>query len=159
MPRYSPLGNTRMWFVDTLIDVEAPTESEINDDATELTGDIREMSGWSTNVTRIPTPDLASEFESQIGGSQKVTDSSLRIYLYSDTNALRDLLQLRTEGFIIRCDYLPGGVNVSDGDLVDVFPVVVIGTPKTFPVGDEAATWEAQFAITDPPQIDIAVAS
>lgn len=159
MPRYSPLGNTRMWFVDTLSDQDAPTEGEINDDATELTGDIREMAGWSTNVTRIPTPDLASEFESQIGGSQKVTDSSLRIYLYSDTNPLRDLFPLRQEGFIIRCDYKPGGVDIEADDLVDVFPVVVIGGPKTFPVGDEAATWEAQFAITAPPSIDVAVVS
>lgn len=159
MARFSPLGNTRMWFAETLVDPEAPTADEINSDALELTADIREMAGWTTTTTRIPTPDLASKFESQIGGSQKAADSSLRFYLKSDGNPLRDTFVLDAEGFIIRADYKPGTVDIEEDDLVDVFPVIVIGTPKTFPVGDEAATWEASFAITDPPSIDVGVAA
>lgn len=156
MARYFRRGKTRCFFVTTIADPNAPTDTEVNA-GTELSEEIGDISGFGFSTDRIETPDLASEFTSSIGGEQKADDSSLTIYLDSVSNPLRTTLAFGAEGFIVFCDYKPTGA-LANGDLVDVYPASVIGAPKQRSLKNDAAMFEAQFAITDPPVEDVALA-
>lgn len=155
MGRYFRRGKSRCFFVPSIANVDAPTAAEIaaGDD---ISGNIADIAGYGFKTDRIETPDLASEFTSSIGGEQKADDSSLTLYLDDTTNPLRVTMAHGESGFIVFVDYKPSGAIIAT-DIVDVYPVDIIGTPKQRSLKNEAATWMAEMSITSPPSEDVAV--
>ncbi len=155
MARYFRRGKSRVFFVPTITNQAAPTVAQVNA-GDDISGEVNNISGFGFSTDRIETPALDSEYTPSIGGEQKASDSSLKIYLDSDTTTMRDLLAFGTEGFIVFSDYKPTGAFIAT-DIVDVYPVTIIGAPKERSLGNEAAMFTAEFAITAVPSEDVAV--
>jgi hypothetical protein len=153
--RFFRRGKTRAFFVASIAAPAAPTAAEIAA-GTEISDEINDIQGFGFKTDRIDVPALDSEFTPSIGGEQKADDSSLTLYLNSDSNPLRTTLAFGSDGFIVFCDYKPSGAIIAT-DVVDVYPVNVIGAPKARSLKNDPATWEAQLAVTAVPSEDVAV--
>lgn len=148
--RFYAKGTTEFWFVPTISNKAAPTTAECTA-GTDLTGDINTWNGWSVSSATVDTPDLASTFTSQIEGDTTAPSSSVTMYRDEGSSDVRALLPRGTDGFMC----IPWDGNAS-GNLMDVFPVRVIGTPKESGITDSGMV-TIQFAITSEPVEDVAI--
>lgn len=150
-------GNARIWFVPSIADPTLSPEVAEIEGGDELTDVTSEVNGFDFTTSRVEVPTAGSRFTPTIPGVQKSADSSLRIYMDSIDNPLRATLALDTAGYVVIRQGLGSDVPVADGDVVDVFPVIVAGRPKRRQLGDNAADWELQLSISAVPAEDIEV--
>lgn len=126
--RFIPEGTTAYYFVTTMANYLSPTRAELNA-GTNLTPEIADPGDWTITSNAIDTPDLATQFTSQIPG--KITTDGTTISMYSDVAEAdaRALMPRNTVGFIVK---FPGG-DVT-GRKMTVFPVKVgsVGEPTNF---------------------------
>lgn len=149
--RYFDPELTRIYFVASIASKSAPTRAEMNA-GVNVTGEVAEISGFTTSSEQIATPDLASRYTSQIGGRTSAEDSSLTFYADQQGDDVRATLARGTTGFLL---FLDGG-DV-EGNKMDCYPITVISVGKMRSVGDEAARLQVQFSITSEPAEDIEV--
>lgn len=148
--RFYDKGTTEFWFVPTISNKAAPSSAECTA-GTDLTGDVNTWDGWAISSDTVDTPDLASRFTSQIDGDITAASSSITMYRDQASSDVRGLLPRGTVGFI--CIPWDGS---ADGNLMDVFPVKVTGTPKTSGITDPGLLM-VQFAITSEPAEDVPI--
>lgn len=117
--RYIPPGTRKYYYVPTISTPSAPTRSEMNA-GTDLSAEIKEVSGFTIKTDTAETPDLASRFTGKIPGRISADDSSITCYASSNSNDVRSVLPRDTAGYII---ILPEG-DVA-GQKMDVFPIKV----------------------------------
>lgn len=149
--RYFDVGTTKVYFVPSIADLDAPTRVEMSA-GTDLSREIAEIDGWNVTSNQIQTPDFATRFVSQIAGRIEAADSSLTFYASEDSVDVRNLLPRDTDGFIV---WLDGG-DVP-GNKMDVYPVTVRSVSKMRSAGSEAARIMIGFSITREPSEDITV--
>lgn len=150
--RYSSRGNTRVYWIPTIADPEAPTRNELNG-GTDLSTQIADSSGWSVSSEQIETPDLATRYTSTVPGSISAEDSSLTLYMSKDGVDARALMPRDASGFVV---WLDGGDIAANK--ADVYPVTVSSHSKQRQVaGGEADTLVISFAITSEPAENVAV--
>jgi hypothetical protein len=155
MAKFFRRGHTQVWYVAAIAAPAVPTIAVLNA-GTQLTASIGDMEGWSFANEPIDTPSLDSPWVSKIPGPDAAEDSALVFYEDDTTNTLRTTLAKGTDGFIVIKSNGSGVAALIATDIVDVFKVEVSATPRAYSLGNEAATWKAQFTITDPPNIDVA---
>ena len=148
--RYIPPGTTHYYWVASIANKSAPTRAEL-DAGVDLTNEIADVNGFSTQSEQKETPDLGSRFVGKIPGRISADDSSITMYMSSTSNDVRSLLPRDTAGFIVA---FPEG-DIA-GRKMDVFPVKVSGQPKKRDMED-AATIEIQFSITSIPAENVTV--
>lgn len=144
-------GSTVVYWVPSISSVASPTRSELNA-GTDLSNEVREVSGWSIESSSIETPSLGSNFVGNIPGRTTAEDSSITFYADLNGADVRDLLSRGENGFIV---WLDGGDT--PGNKMDVFPVRVASTPSQRTVDEDPAAVMVQFNITAEPQESVAV--
>lgn len=147
--RFFQPGVTVVTFVPAIADVSAPTRIEL-DAGTTITRHVRAQSGFTVSSNQIATPDMATRFESKIGGMIIAEDSSLSCYASRD-----GLLDIRTvfdrdESGFITMQY---GGDV-DTYPMDVFPVTVTAVPPESSM-DAAFGVRIEFSITSEPATNV----
>lgn len=148
--RYFRPGLSQVTYVPTIADYNAPTRTEL-DAGTGLHPETAGVGGWAVNSETIATPDLVSEFVPSIAGPRSAEDSSLTLYLSSDSVDVRDILPRGTTGFIVWF-----GEGDEDGKKMDVYPVTVTSAPKQYDLTD-AAKIQVQFSVTQEPAENVTV--
>ncbi len=143
--RYFGVGTTQVLFCPTIANPAAPTFAEL-DAGTELTRDIADLSGWSTNSEFIDVPDLATRFTGKIPGRISAEDSSFTFYADEDsgTGDARALLPRDTEGYVVIAD---GGLASGKGDVFHV----KVGSSTPVRSVDDAVKIMVNFAVLDEP--------
>lgn len=148
--RYYRRGITRVLWVPTIANKNAPTRSEL-DAGTALEAETGAMSGWQTTSSTVPTAALGSRFTPVVGGEITASDSSLTFWASKDGDDVRSLLVREATGFIVWMD---------EGDVptqtMDVYPVTVTSQAKVREL-DTAAQIMAQFAITSEPAENVEI--
>lgn len=130
--------------------------------AVDLSDRINAMDGWETQVERIPTENLASEFTSTITGPRTVGDASITFLDQKDpTNptpatfdAIRTLLAIGTRGTLILCPY-----GTAVGNRVELWPVESSGPNDIISLANEPAKYRVDFGITGLPTKDAEAAA
>lgn len=119
--RYFRPETTKVKWATTLATYATPTRAEITA-ATELSGEIAEITGFNVVAESIDTPDLANRFVSKIPGRITAEDSSINFYASSTgfTDA-RSVLPRNTTGFLI---FMDGG-DVTTTGRMDIWPCTV----------------------------------
>lgn len=145
--RYFAVGITQTLFATTVANPAAPTFAEL-DGATELTRDMQDMAGWTTNSEFIETPDYAKRFVGKLPALIKAEDSSLTFYQSKNQADIRAVLPRDTEGYIV---IAWGGLAVGKGDVFHV----KVGSNAKMPSTSEAALLRVSFAILDEPREDV----
>ncbi|MFK0173416.1 hypothetical protein ACIQU5_32000 [Streptomyces sp. NPDC090306] len=148
--RYIPPGVRQYYYVAAIANQASPTRSEL-DAGIDLTGEIAEVSGFTTTSESTETPDLGSRFTGKIPGRISADDSSITMYASDDSQDVRQLLPRDTDGFIVQ---FPEGDQA--GHTMDVFPVKVASAPKATDIEDPGKI-EVQFTITAEPSEDVTV--
>jgi hypothetical protein len=149
--RFYTVGRTQCYFLPTIVaGTLIPTRTEM-DAGTDLTREIAEMDGWSTESEKIETPDMVSRFVSSIPGAITAEDSSISFYASEDSDDARTVFPRDTAGFII---WLDSG-DVADATM-DIYPVQVASAPKVRSM-DEATLIRVDFNITQEPVENVVV--
>lgn len=149
--RFINKGTTRVLWVPTIADKNAPTRQEL-DAGTDLSNEIQDLDGWLIESESVETPDLGSTFTGSISGSTSADDSSLTLYQDIGGQDARQLMPRGTNGFIVWMD----GGDVA-GKPMDVFPVRVGSVGKNRSVDDDPATLTISFNITSEPAEDVPI--
>lgn len=141
--RYIPPEVTKIYWVPTVADINAPTRLEI-DAGTDLTGEVAGVSGWEVSADRVAVPDLGTRFTGRISGRVNPGDAQLTFYASQDTADVRDLLARGDTGYI----WIGDGGDVA-GQKARVFQVEVSAvTPTVDVAGSEASRVMVDFSIT-----------
>lgn len=148
--RYIPPGTTRYYWVTTIANYTSPTRAELNA-GSDLTAEISAVSGFATSSDQQDTPDLGSRFTGKIPGRITADDSSITMYLSSNSSDVRTLLPRDTAGYVV---IFPEG-DVA-GQKMDVFPAKVTGQPKSRDV-ENPSTINIQFSITKIPAENVTI--
>lgn len=149
--RYANFDNTVVLFAPAVADISAVTRAEMTA-ATDVTGEIMDISGFTVSGSEIETPDLLSEFVSKIPGRTSAEDSTIRFYASSDGDDARTVFPYKTTGFLL---FLDGGDVPTQ--TMDVFPVRVRSVGKPRSVGENPATIDVGFSITREPAMDVTI--
>lgn len=147
-------------FVSSISTQAAPTIAEITG-GDDLTPQVVDFGGWERAGSRIEDPDQDTAVNPQVPGEVSLGDCSISFRdIKSGTNPLRSTLAEGTEGYVVILPYGGSGTDRAPdtGDVAEVWPVEVISIPRNYAAGNERAMWRADFAITDDPSIDAAVA-
>lgn len=148
--RYIPPGTTRYYWVTTIANYTSPTRAELNA-GSDLTAEVSAVSGFATSSDQQDTPDLGSRFTGKIPGRITADDSSITMYLSSNSSDVRTLLPRDTAGYVV---IFPEG-DVA-GQKMDVFPAKVTGQPKSRDV-ENPSTINIQFSITKIPAENVTI--
>lgn len=145
MARFFRRGVSKVRFCPAVASQAAPTRSEINA-GTDLSAQISGIGGFSLANSPITTPDLATNFDSQIDGPDATGDSSLTFYDDDASSAIRTALAKGTTGFIVLMPY---------GDVAtkrcEVWPVKSTGVNDEWTLDATAAQFGVGFAVTGKP--------
>jgi hypothetical protein len=139
-------GVTKFVFCPAVAVLAAPSRSEINA-GTEMKG-VTAVSGFQIKRSFVDTPDLDSDFTSNILGERKADNSSLTFKDKRDSESqdIRDALTDGTEGFMI---YMPYG-DIA-GQRCETWPATSGGVNDVVSL-DGFATFMADFATPEPPE-------
>lgn len=147
--RYFDVNTTKVYWVETIVDKNAPTRSELNA-GTDLTNEIADFSGFTVSAEEIETPDMNSLFTSRIGGRTAAEDSSLTLYGDITGADVTDLVARGDDGFVV---WLDGGDVAANK--MDVYPVRVRSISRQRSLSD-ASRVLLEFSVTSEPAEGIA---
>lgn len=151
--RFMRRGVTRFYFLKAIAaQNNIPTRAELTA-GTHLSGAISDIEGWALENSPIDTPDMASDFTSNIPGEDKADNSSFTFYEDRVDDTLETLLSKGVEGFVV---ILRKG-DVASSKSMDVFPVRVGSRSASYTTATEPAKFKVSFGITDRPVLDAAV--
>lgn len=151
--RYIPEGVSHFYFIPGATGIAsktAPTRTELNS-GTDLTPEVAAAGDWEVVSAAVDTPDLATQFTSQIPGKITVSNSTLNMYADSASADVRTLLPRSTVGWIVK---FPEG-DVA-GHKCDVFPVKVGSAGKPTAFGNPS-TINVMFYVTSIPAENVTV--
>ena len=151
--RYSQPNVSKIYFLPAIAAYPAAcTTSEITA-GTDLTGEVADISGFSSKADFIETPDLANAFVPKIAGRIKADDSSLTFYASKNGTDVRATLTQGMAGFLV---FMDGG-NTS-GNKMDQFAVTVAAVSVQRNVaGTDVVRIMVDFAQTRVPATTLAV--
>ncbi|MFF4409798.1 hypothetical protein [Streptomyces sp. NPDC001404] len=146
--KFSRRGVSIFLWLPTIADAAnlKPTRTEL-EGSTNLSAAISAIKGFSIENQSIDTPDMGDDFESSIPGVDKAEDSNFTFYEDHLTDALEQLLQKGTQGYVVilRKGDIPGSKSM------DVFPVRVGSQSPAYTADNEGAKFEVKFTITRRP--------
>jgi hypothetical protein len=145
MPDFFRRGLSEIHFCPTVASLAAPTRAEINA-GTDLTPGVAAIAGFQFANSPIATPKLSTTFTTQIPGEDTSPTSNLDFYDDDTDDAMRSALVKGTEGFLVFFPY--GDVP---GLRAEVWPAISTGCNDQWTMANEAAKFQAAFAITDAP--------
>lgn len=149
--RYYDVGRTKVYWLPTCANPNAPLRSEMNA-GTDLTPEIADLNGWSVTSNQIQTPDFANRFTAQIAGRIDAAASSLTFYSSLTSADVRALLPRDAVGFVV---WLDGGDIPTHK--MDVYPVTVTSVSKMRDTGNNAARIQVSFSITAAPSENVTI--
>jgi hypothetical protein len=161
MARFIPDGYLRLVFVETIADINAPTEAEI-DAGTEASGFLRSMS-TPLEGSLVDVSDVLSRYNKTASGTyggQEVT-----FEFYRDDEQANDVMfnlltrGTRTNAVIARRGGSGTDGEIASGDYVDVWPIEVITRNPADYARNEPTGFTVSCAVPEEPAEDVAVAA
>lgn len=144
MARFFRRGVSKVRFLPAVAGA-SPTRSEINA-GTDLSPSIAGIGGFTLENAPITTPDLATNFDSQIDGPDTAPTSSLTFHDDDTSTTVRTALAKGTAGYILLMPY---------GDVAtkrcEVWPVKSTGVNDQWGLDAVSAQFMVGFAITGKP--------
>lgn len=143
--RFVPQGTSRYYWLPTVAAADyIPTRIEI-DGGTDLTGEVAAITGFTTTVAQVDTPDAETRFISRVPASITPDDSSITFYGSKDSEDAGSFFSRDQEGFLVFAD--GGDVATQNAEVV---PVTVANVSRTREITG-ASTVIVSYSITDEP--------
>lgn len=145
MARFFRRGVSKVRFLPAVAGT-SPTRAELTA-GTDLSPAVAAINGFSLTNSPITTPDLATNFDSQIDGPDAAGDSSLNFYDDDATTTIRTAVAKGTAGFIVLMPY--GDVPAKR---CEKWPVKSTGVNDEWSLDAAAAQFQVGFAVTGKPE-------
>lgn len=147
-------GTAKVYWVTTMANFAtgAMTAAEVTAGVI-LTPQIAEMNGFSFSNNPISTPDMDTRFVSQVSGEDTAEASNLVMYeLKGGADAIKTALAKDATGYLVIAYAGIAGAAAASGDKVEVWPSVISSNVRRYTAGNEAAQYQANFAISLAPK-------
>ncbi|MFE2578863.1 hypothetical protein [Streptomyces sp. NPDC059378] len=153
--RFMRRGVTKIYFLKAIAGAgNVPVRPELSgDNATDLSGAIADIAGWSLANSPVDTPDLGSTLTTSIPGEDKADASTLTFYEDQVAETIETLLSKGAEGFVV----IMRKGDVPQSKSMDAFPVRVAGRAPAYSTGADPAKFTVTFAISGTPTLDAAI--
>jgi hypothetical protein len=144
MSRFFRRGVSKIRFAPAVAG-SSPTRAEITA-SVDLSVAVAAINGFQLSNAPITTPDLATNFDSQIDGPDQSGESSLNFYDDNATTVIRTAVSKGTAGFILLFPY--GDVPTKR---CEVWPAKSTGVNDEWSLDATAAQFQVGFAVTAVP--------
>lgn len=151
MSRYFRRGKSKVLFVPTIVDKDAPSRAELTA-GTPLTPQVADMADFQFANSPIATPDLDSTFTTTIPGEDTTGTPTLTFYDDDAADTIRTALAKGTRGYVV---LLPYGDVASKR--AEVWPVESTGVNDEWGTGNDPARYAVAFGVTGVPSQDAVV--
>lgn len=159
MPDIVSDGRTRVYWVGTIANQNAPTVAELNA-GISLQGTITAdgLMGLQPETASVDTSSLASTFSTAVNGRTSFSNTRVRLKKQSGTDTIFTTLTRDTAGFLaVRRSVLESTAWAS-AQGVEVYPVICGEVARVDPEPNTVERYEVPLTVTGPPSLRAAVA-
>lgn len=159
MPDIVSDGRTRVFWVSTIANQNAPTTTELNAGISlqgTLTAD--GLAGLRPETASVDTSSLASTFNTAVNGRSSFSGTMLRLKKQSGTDTIFTTLTRDTAGFLVVRRSVLETAAWASAQGVEVYPVICGEVARMDPEPNSVERYEIPLTVTASPSLRAAVA-
>lgn len=152
-------GTTRVSFVTSIANIQAPTTTELNAGlliTALLTPD--GVQNFQPATASIPTSSLADTFDTVGAGRTSFQTAILQFYKQPSADTAYTTLVRNTAGFVVIRRYIATATAYTSAQPLQVYPCICGDQIDLDPAPNEAAKWQAQIFVSAAPALKAVIA-
>lgn len=152
-------GKTRVYWVTTVANINAPTTTELNAGiALQTTMTADGLNGFQPATADVDTSSLDSTFSTMVNGRTSFSNTSLRLKKQSGTDTIFTTLVRDTAGYVVIRRSLTASTAWASAQAVEVYPALCGEVSRMDPEPNTVERYEIPIKITSSPALRSAVA-
>jgi len=152
-------GKTRVYWVTTISNINAPTTTELNAGiALQSTLTADGLNGFQPATADVDTSSLDSTFSTMVNGRTSFSNTSLRLKRQSGTDTIFTTLTRDTAGYVVIRRSLTASTAWASSQAVEVYPALCGEVSRLDPEPNTVERYEIPIKITSSPALRAAVA-
>lgn len=159
MPDITADGKTRVAWVPSIANINAPTTTELNAGMllqSTMTAD--GLAGFRPETADVDTSSLDSTFSTTVNGRTSFSGTMLRLKKQSGTDTIFDTLVRDATGFVVIRRSVAASTAWASAQKVEVYPALCGEVAKVDPEPNTVERYEIPIKITGSPALRAAVA-
>jgi len=152
-------GKTRVYWVPTVANINAPTTTELNagmDLTSTMTADGR--SGFNPDTADVDTSSLASTFTTNVNGRTSFSNTQLTLKRQSGTDTIFTTLTRDTAGYVVIRRSMTQSTAWASSQAIEVYPALCEEVSRMDPAPNTVERYTIGIKITSSPALRAAVA-
>lgn len=159
MPDITSDGKTRVYWVTTISNINAPTTAELNAGiALQSTLTADGLVGFQPETADVDTSALDSTFTTMVNGRTSFSGTLLRLKKQSGTDTIFTTLTRDTAGYVVIRRSLTASTAWASSQAVEVYPALCGEVSRVDPEPNTVERYEIPIKITSSPALRAAVA-
>jgi hypothetical protein len=152
-------GKTRVYWVTTIANINAPTTTELNAGiALQSTLTADGLNGFQPDTADVDTSSLDSTFNTVVNGRTSFSNTSLRLKKQSGTDTIFTTLVRDTAGYVVIRRSVASTTAWTTAQGVEVYPALCAEVARMDPEPNTVERYEIGVKITSSPALRAAVA-
>lgn len=159
MPDITSDGKTRVYWVTTIANINAPTTTELNAGiALQSTQTADGLAGFRPDTADVDTSALDSTFNTMVNGRTSFSGTLLRLKKQSGTDTIFTTLTRDTAGYVVVRRSIASTTAWASAQAVEVYPALCGEIARMDPEPNTVERYEIPIKITSSPALRAAVA-
>jgi hypothetical protein len=152
-------GKTRVYWVTTIANINAPTTTELNAGiALQSTMTADGLNGFQPATADVDTSSLDSTFSTMVNGRTSFSNTSIRLKKQSGTDTIFTTLVRDTAGYVVIRRSIAATTAWASSQAVEVYPALCGEVSRMDPEPNTVERYEIPIKITSSPALRSAVA-
>jgi hypothetical protein len=152
-------GKTRVYWVSTIANINAPTTAELNAGiALQSTMTADGLNGFQPDTADVDTSALDSTFSTVVNGRTSFSNTSLRLKKQSGTDTIFTTLVRDTAGYVVIRRSVTASTAWASSQACEVYPALCAEVSRLDPEPNTVERYEIGIKITASPALRAAVA-
>jgi hypothetical protein len=152
-------GKTRVYWVTTIANINAPTTTELNAGiALQSTLTADGLNGFQPDTADVDTSSLDSTFNTVVNGRTSFSNTSLRLKKQSGTDTIFTTLIRDTAGYVVIRRSVASTTAWTTAQGVEVYPALCAEVARMDPEPNTVERYEIGIKVTSSPALRAAVA-
>lgn len=159
MPDITSDGKTRVYWVTTIANINAPTTTELNAGiALQSTQTADGLAGFRPDTADVDTSALDSTFNTTVNGRTSFSGTLLRLKKQSGTDTIFTTLIRDTAGYVVVRRSIASTTAWASAQAIEVYPALCGEIARMDPEPNTVERYEIPIKITSSPAMRAAVA-
>jgi hypothetical protein len=152
-------GKTRVYWVTTISNINAPTTTELNAGiALQPTMTADGLNGFQPATADVDTSSLDSTFSTMVNGRTSFSNTALRLKRQSGTDTIFTTLVRDTAGYVVIRRSVTASTAWASAQAIEVYPALCGEVSRMDPEPNTVERYEIPIKITSSPALRAAVA-